>query len=246
MSKPIIGITTFQMKRGQVIPRTMLNEAYIRAVQAAGGIPLLVPVAVQSDQFEDLLAHMDGVLLTGGADIDPARYGARMHPEVTELEPDRDEMELNLVHRLVEKQMPFLAICRGIEVLNVALGGTLYTHISDQLPGALFHPCYSDLPRNLLSHTVEVAPESRLASLVGSGEVWVNSLHHQGIRDLAAGLQISAQANDGLVEGVEIPGHPFALGVQWHPEELVEQGSMLNLFKALVAASASQTVPTGG
>jgi putative glutamine amidotransferase len=246
MSKPVIGITTSQTNQGNAVPRTTVNEAYIRAVEAGGGIPVLLPSAIQADMLADLFQAVDGFLLTGGVDINPLRYGAPIHPEVTDLDLARDEMELMLVPRLVEASKPFLAICRGIEVINVALGGTLYTHISDQLPNALHHPCYvGDLPRNLLSHSIQVQAGSRLANLIGAGEVWVNSLHHQGLRDLAPDLVATAHAVDGLVEAVEIPDHPFALGVQWHPEELVDQGNMLNLFKALVGASSPETVEVG-
>jgi putative glutamine amidotransferase len=246
MSKPVIGITTNLSNQGYVVPRTTLNETYIRAVQAAGGIPVLLPSAIQADMFADLFQAVDGFLLTGGVDINPLRYGAPIHPAVTELDLARDEMELKLVPRLLEAGKPFLAICRGIEVINVALGGTLYTHISDQLPNALHHTCYiGDLPRNLLSHSVQVQAGSRLADLLGAGEVWVNSLHHQGLRDLAPGLVAIAHASDGLVEAVEVQGHPFALAVQWHPEELIDQDGMLNLFKALVSASSPETVEAG-
>jgi putative glutamine amidotransferase len=203
---------------------------------------VLIPVGIRPDQFDTLCTNLDGIVLTGGVDINPVLYGAPMHPEVTELDPARDETEIALANWLVKNEKPFLGICRGIEVMNVALGGTLYTHISDQLPQALFHPCYGDLPRNLLAHSVDVEAGTRLSSLIGEGQVWVNSLHHQGIRDLAPDLLAVAHAGDGLVEGVEIPGHPFAVGVQWHPEELVDHENMLNLFKALVGASSKQPV----
>jgi putative glutamine amidotransferase len=236
MTKPLIGITMFRVQQGN-FPRAALNQAYINAVQKAGGIPVLIPVGIPEGQFEELFARIDGVLLTGGVDIVPAHYRAPMHPQVTEVDPLRDEMEIALVPWLVKSQKPFFGICRGIEVINVALGGTLYTHISDQLPNALHHPCYPDLPRNLLAHTVSVEASSRLADILGNPQVWVNSLHHQGVKDLAPGLRATAFAPDGLVEGLEINDHPFGLAVQWHPEELIDQLHMLNLFQALVQAS---------
>lgn len=245
MSKPIIGITTFRMKQGNHVPRAVVNEAYITAIQMAGGIPLLIPVGIKTEQFDDLISGLDGVLLTGGEDLNPVRYGAPMHPEVTALDLERDDLEIALVEWLIQNEKPFLGICRGIEVINVALGGTLYTHISEQLPNALHHPCYGDLPRNLLSHSVHVQQGSRLGGLIGEGDVWVNSLHHQGIRDLGTGLTPVAHASDGLVEGVEYPNHPFALAVQWHPEELVAHENMLNLFKAFVKVSSRSPVQEG-
>lgn len=237
MSKPVIGVTAFRLDEDPTFPKAALNQAYITAVEKAGGIPLLIPVGVTTALLDDLMARLDGVLLTGGVDVNPAFYGAPMHPEVTELDLVRDEMEIALVKWMIKAKRPFLGICRGFEVINVALGGTLYTHISDQLAGALHHPCFG-LPRNLLSHSVEVKAGSRLASILGEGESWVNSLHHQGVRDLAPVLKVVAVAPDGLVEGLELEDHPFALGVQWHPEELIDQPKMLGLFQALVNASA--------
>lgn len=237
MSKPLIGITASQMKKDYYVPRAFLNQAYITAVARAGGIPILLPVGIGPANFDDLFARIDGVLLSGGEDMDPSTYGEPMHREVSDVNPPRDEMEIAMVRWLIEAKKPFLGICRGFEVLNVAMGGTLYTHISDQLPGALLHPCYPNLPRDLLSHSVEVKSGSKLAGLLGEGELWVNSLHHQGVDKVAEGLQATAHAPDGLVEGLELPEHPFGLAVQWHPEELRESPQMQNLFKSLVEAS---------
>ncbi len=236
MSKPVIGVTAFRLDEDPTFPKAALNQAYITAVEKAGGIPLLIPVGVTSALLDDLMARLDGVLLTGGVDVNPAYYGAPMHPEITELDLVRDEMEIALVKWMIKEKKPFLGICRGFEVINVALGGSLYTHISDQLEDALHHPCFG-LPRNLLSHSVEVEVGSRLATILGEGESWVNSLHHQGVRNLAPVLKAVAVAPDGLVEGLELEDHPFALGVQWHPEELIDQPKMLALFQALVNAS---------
>ena len=236
MKKPLIGITAFRHRQG-TLPRAALNQTYITAVQKAGGIPVLIPVGIPEDHFDDLFARLDGIIFTGGVDIVPGRYNAPMHPTVTEVDPLRDEMEIAMLQRLVKTEMPIFAICRGIEVINVALGGTLYTHISDQLPNALHHPNYGDLPRTLLAHSVQVESGSRLDDILGSSTVWVNSLHHQGVRDLAPGLRATAFAPDGLVEGLEIIDHPYGVAVQWHPEELIDQPPMLNLFQSLVKAS---------
>lgn len=204
---------------------------YIRAVERAGGLPVLLPFEVGRETASAFLQTIDGLLLTGGGDIAPAFTG-REGP-LREVLPQRDATEFLLVHRALTHGLPLLAICRGLQVLNVALGGTLYLHLPQELPG-LPH----DAPREQRHqpvHPVRIAPQSHLAQLVQTQELGVNSLHHQGIRDLAPGLQAVAWAPDGLVEAVELPDHPFALGLQWHPELLVEHDPrMLRLFQALV------------
>lgn len=239
MTNPLIGITTNQVVMGRMqVPRIALNTTYIRAVQKAGGIPVMIPIGIQSDDYDALLGAMDGVLFTGGVDINPALYGAPMHAQVTEVDLERDEMEVGMLKWVVENRKPFMGICRGVELVNVGLGGTLYTHLYDQLPNALYHTCYEgDLPRSFLAHPVRTEASSRLQQILGE-EPWVNSLHHQGIRTVGKGLRATAHSSDGLVEGIELEGHPFGVAVQWHPEELTHIEPMLNLFKTFVQASA--------
>jgi putative glutamine amidotransferase len=236
---PIIGITT---GRGKVDgnPTIRLGEAYVQAVLRAGGIPLLLPVG--NLPIDEILPHLDGLLLSGGGDIDPVLFGGEPHPKVYGIDRERDALELALVREAVRTKLPFLAICRGIQAVNVALGGTLYTDIYDQLPGALAHPWVEGAPRDHLAHTIQVMPGSRLAELLGGPQVWVNSLHHQGIRSVAAGLNPVAVAQDGLVEAVEVEGHPFGLSVQWHPEALPDLPAMQALFRGLVTASRQYQV----
>jgi putative glutamine amidotransferase len=238
MAKAIIGIGAGRVRTGQEIISAAVNQRYVEAIQKAGGIPLVIPVGITSSQFTALFSKLDGLLLTGGDDIDPLRYGSEMHPSVGGVDVLRDEMEIDLVKMLLQEKKPFLGICRGFEIINVALGGTLYTHIAEQLPNALHHPCYPDLPRDLFAHTVRIEDRSRLAQILGRTQVEVNSLHHQGIKTLAPGLTACAYAPDGLLEGFEIVDQPFALGVQWHPEELVHIPHMLALFEALVQAAS--------
>ena len=232
----VIGITTGRgVVDGNEIIR--LGEVYVQAVLRAGGAPLLLP-PVGKLPLETVLPRLDGLVLTGGGDIDPILFAGKPHPNVYGIDPERDEMEIALVNAAVRLGLPFLAICRGIQVVNVALGGTLYTDISDQLPGALAHPWQKGAPHDYFPHTVNVEMGSRLAKLLGTtAQVQVNSLHHQGIQRLADGLVCTATAPDGLIEAVEVTGHPFGLAVQWHPEWLPEVAPMQRLFQGLVAAA---------
>ncbi len=214
-----------------------MPDAYIEAIVRAGGNPVLVPVGYPIDHLPALRARLDGLLLTGGDDIDPALFGGQAHPKVSGIDAGRDRLEIALARMAVETEWPFLAICRGIQVMNVALGGTLYTHIKDQLPGALEHGLWDTHPRDYLAHKVRLQAGSRLESILGGPSAGVNSFHHQGVEKAAPGLAETAWAPDGLVEGVELPEHPFALGVQWHPECIPQQENQAALFRAFVEAA---------
>jgi putative glutamine amidotransferase len=215
-----------------------LGEKYVKAIVQAGGTPLLVPPDLPAAQRDALLSRLDGILLSGGGDIDPALYGMETTPKVTNISPARDSTEIWMLKAAASKGLPFLGICRGLQVINVALGGTLYTDIATQRPNAIKHDYYPESPRDLRPHTVAIEPESRLCRILGLTETPVNSLHHQGIRDLAEPLQPAAFAPDGLVESIELPEHPFGLGVQWHPEWLTAYAPMRALFRAFVEAAA--------
>jgi len=238
IAMPIIGITTYSTQNANGNPISAVAEHYIRAVLQAGGLPVLLPNALaDAPNFPNLYARLDGILLTGGGDIAPELYCAPMHPKVSGVEAERDALEMALVQALVRDGKPFLGVCRGLQALNVSLGGSLYTHIPEQVETDLRHDCYPELPRNYLAHPVRVEEGSRFASIVGEPLLQVNSLHHQAIRDLAAGLQPVAFAPDGLVEAVELPEHPFGLAVQWHPECLTNQPSSVRLFASFVQAA---------
>jgi putative glutamine amidotransferase len=212
-----------------------MGDPYVRALAGAGAMPILIPLVENEAGLRCAYHRLDGLLLAGGGDVDPTLYGESRHPATKYVTPERDRVEIALTRWALADAMPILAICRGIQVLNVAAGGTLYQDIADQLPGALKHDYHSDYPRSLTPHTVSLTPGSRLASLLIDPVTSVNSLHHQGIRHLAPGLSASAHSPDGLIEGVEHAEHPFALGVQWHPEELVGHDSrMRRLFEAFV------------
>lgn len=239
MSKrPLIGLTSYRLKseRGRVLDGLM--PPYAEAVQAAGGIPVLIPLTLENDDFQELCSRMDGIVLPGGGDIDPVHYGGDQNGKIYGITPDRDRVELGIARQLVDDDQPFLAICRGHQVLNVAQGGTLFEDILDQMDGADQHAYFDHPDRGHTPHTVEIMPDSWLAEIMGAQkERPVNSLHHQGIKDLGKDLIVSAVSPDGLAEGIEIPGHRFAVGVQWHPEEMqAHDTDMANLFKAFIDA----------
>jgi putative glutamine amidotransferase len=241
MASPFIGVTSNLIPGMDGKMRTVsLGEAYIQAVIQAGGIPVIVPVGIPKQALGDLFAGLDGLLFTGGGDIHPERFHGQAHPRVYGIDEHRDELEISLVLMAVETGKPFFGICRGIQVINVALGGSLYTDIADQAPGALRHDYFPDIPRDYLAHPVSVLPECKLAQIM-DGEIFeVNSLHHQGIDILSSALRPVAFSPDSLVEAVELPGHPFGLAVQWHPEWLQAHIAQRRLFQALVRAASER------
>lgn len=200
----------------------------------AGGVPVLIPSELDESDWMELYLRLDGILLSGGGDIAVERYNGLPHPRVDGVDEARDALEFGLLNSAIKEGKPFLGICRGSQVVNVGLGGTLYTHVEDQHPDALKHDYFPNFSRNRLSHPVRVDEGSRLAEIVGEPVLQVNSLHHQGIKDLAPRLKPIAYAPDGLIEAVELSDHPFGLAVQWHPEWLTDQQPTRNLFKAFV------------
>lgn len=225
--RPLIGITAYaepSVRWGAWdLPAAVLPLAYVRQVEEAGGRALLVPPS--EDGVEETLAVLDGLLLSGGADIDPAVYGQEPHPETTGTRPDRDRGELALLEAALERDLPVLAVCRGSQLLNVARGGDLVQH----LPEVVGDERHKHTPGAFADHEVEISPGSRLAGLVGVRAA-VKSHHHQGFGRVGEGLVGVAWADDGTLEGLEDPGRRFALGVLWHPEE----GRDAALFHALV------------
>jgi len=236
MPRSLIGITACHVTTNQGLPAVRILSAYVTAVINAGGAPILIPPDLDEDSWRTLLARLDGVLFSGGADIGLEHFDGEPHPAIV-VESDRDAIELPLLRAAVEADKPLLGICRGLQVMNVALGGTLFTHILDQLPGALQHDQAKGRERSFLAHPAQVEAGTRLADILGAAQVQVNSLHHQGIKDLAPGLIPAAYAPDGLIEGIELPGHRFALAVQWHPEWLTEHEEMMRLFRRFVEAA---------
>jgi putative glutamine amidotransferase len=236
--KPLIGITTYQSTNIHGHPTVMLMQSYINAVMQAGGVPVLIPSMIHNDGWDALYSRLDGILFSGGGDIGLEHSPGEPHPRITEADPERDSVEMKLVQASTSDGKPFLGICRGCQVLNVALGGTLYTHISDQLPNALDHSYPGNL-RTVLVHEVKIEEGTRIAEILGEPILKVNSLHHQGLKDIAPSLRVAGHAPDGLVEAVELPDHPFGLAVQWHPEWLTDQESTRNLFRKFIEAATN-------
>lgn len=198
----------------------------------------MITVWSDDSSLSALLPRLDGLVFTGGGDIDPERFNGKPHPKIYGISPERDEMEFALLSKALDSRKPFLAICRGIQVLNIAFGGDLYTHIQDQLQPSLKHDWYPKFSRDKLAHEVSLVSGSKLDEIFGAKQIRVNSLHHQGIARVGKGLKATAFAPDGLVEGLEVEGADFALGVQWHPECLPDDPGMQSLFKALITASS--------
>jgi putative glutamine amidotransferase len=239
MTLPVIGVTTYNQENKYGYPIAALMHKYIESVSEAGGAPVLIPSGLTAPAIRALLERLDGILFTGGGDIATEIFAGEPHPKVDGVDPGRDAVELPLAKAAVESGKPFLGICRGFQVINVAMGGTLFTDIADQKPAAIKHAYDSGTERTLLAHAVNVEAGSRLAEVLGEPVVVVNSLHHQGARDVPAGLKAVATAPDGLVEGLEVPGHPFGIAVQWHPEWLTDRPEARRLFRAFVEAAGA-------
>ena len=241
----LIGVTTSTTPddfTGSTPPRAWLNNAYLRAVQQAGGIPILLPPHVDEHALDALWSRLDGILLTGGGDIDPERFEEARHATVADVSDARDRLEIEVTERALHERRPLLAICRGIQVLNVALGGSLYQDIASETGSTIAHSQIG--PRDRPTHAVKVMGEgTRLGATLGALEVEVNSMHHQAIKRLGRGLREVAWAPDGIIEGIEMPDAPaLVLGVQWHPEELTAHHlAARNLFRTLVTAAESPT-----
>ena len=243
---PRIGVTGSVMVASIGTRRTFLNEPYVLAIREAGGLPLVVTPAHEGASLQELYELLDGLVLTGGEDVLPGRYGAReVHPTVQAV-PERDAMEFQLLDWALADGLPVLAICRWMQVLNVALGGSLYQDLPSERPGSGRHDqskLEPPVPRTRPSHAVSVVAGSALGDLVGYGELQVNSMHHQAVDALASSLRAIAHAPDGVVEGVEgdLSG-AFLVGVQWHPEELALGGDRASrqLFDGVAAAATKR------
>lgn len=238
---PVVGVTAGEhdARWGAWSARAvLLTSAYVRAVEAAGGVPVVLPPAPGA--APRLVGRLDALILTGGADVDPARYGQTPHPETRVADPARDRFELELAAAASDAGLPLLAVCRGAQVLNVARGGTLHQHLPDR-DGEVEHAA---APGSYGRHRVRIEPGSRVGGAMGGAvEAVVPTHHHQGVDRPGTGLHPSAWADDGTVEALEDPTAPFLVGIQWHPE----QGEDMSLFAALVrAAEGGSGGVTGG
>ena len=238
--RPLIGITTHRRDSdvGQHDLLALMPQ-YVDSVRHNGGLPVMLPLGLAEDELHELFDRLDGLVISGGGDMQPDLCGAEPHPSIYGIDPDRDRIELNLVRWAVADEKPFLGICRGAQVMNVALGGSLYGDIAAHAPNnPLKHNWFPGFPRNMLAHPIAVAEETRLAQILGAPLMEVNSLHHQSIKEAAPTVEVTAHAPDGIIEAIEVPGHRFALGVQWHPEWLQDQPAMRALFVELVKAAS--------
>jgi putative glutamine amidotransferase len=232
--RPLIGITLDDEHERPGVH--VLRDDYVRSVEQAGAIPMIVPPSTP-DHAGDILDRLDGLLLSGGVDIDPALFGQAPHPDLRRVDRRRDDLELALTREALERDLPVLAICRGIQVLNVACGGTLVQHLPSVVPGSERHD--RPEPRTGRVHGVDVQPATRLHQILGADTFPVNSFHHQAVDDLGQGLRkVATCTEDGVVEGVEMPGRRFVVGVQWHPETFWDADDS---FQALFDAHAEAT-----
>lgn len=243
--RPTIGVTTQSLQAIDGIPpglpnSVVMNQRYYEAVAAAGGAPLLIPLLDDEDALRGAYEACSGILIPGGVDMDPATYGEAPHEKLGRIDPARDRVELQLTRWAVEDRKPLLGLCRGLQVINVAAGGSLYQDLDAQLEGAIKHDYFPNygFERDHLSHEVAVAPASRLRSLVDLEQLPVNSMHHQGVKQLGTGLRACAVASDGLIEAVESTGGHWMVGVQWHPEVFdADDPHTRDLFRGFVEAA---------
>jgi len=245
--RPLIGISCSELRRRESVRQTPEGEppreelglglTYVKAVQRGGGIPVVLP-PLEPKVVDELLDGLAGLCLSGGPDLDPARYRRRPHPHLGPTEPEVDRFELALARRADARQLPLLAICRGAQVLNVARGGALHQHLPDLAHDQGEHVEHRQTDAaEVASHSVAVEPGTALHQLLGATELQVNSFHHQAVARLGRGLSASAHAPDGVIEGLEASDHPFAFGVQWHAECLVDRPEQLRLFEAVTQAA---------
>lgn len=246
MTRPLIGIPGQTLQAIDDIPAGLphswvMNSRYFMAAAEAGGLPMLVPLfADDEDTLRGTFDRLDGLLLAGGVDLDPASFGEPPHPNLGNTDAARDRVELRLARWAIEERKPVLGLCRGHQVLNVALGGTLWQDIGAQVPEAIKHDYFptAGYARDYLAHDVALTPGSRLFAAFQTPRVAVNSMHHQAVKQLAPALQVSARSSDGLIEAVESGTDHFLVGVQWHPEvfEHADQRTR-RLFQSFIAAA---------
>ena len=244
--RPLIGVTTSELRPGELAtlrrhgepphPEMALGIPYVRAVEAAGGVPVVMP-PLALEGVPSLVSRLDGLVLSGGPDLTPSAYDQHPHAQLGSTEPRLDAFEYATVKEGLSRGLPVLGICRGAQALNVACGGTLHQHLPDVVGEQIAHR-QSEVGKRP-THSVDVVRGTRLAGLVGSGRLRVNSFHHQAVDQVGRGLRVSARAPDGTVEAIEDPRHDFVVGVQWHAETLVGREAHRALFEELVSVAAA-------
>jgi putative glutamine amidotransferase len=246
--RAVVGVPTQTLQTlggvsAQIPPSWVMSQRYVQSLTEAGAIPWLIPL-VDDEALRGVYEELDGVFLPGGADIDPASYGTDPHPLCDKTDPARDRVELLLAKWALEDGKPMLGVCRGMQLINIAAGGTLYQDIREQLSGSIKHDYFpfgdERYERDYLAHEVKIEPNARVARFLGAGSVRVNSMHHQGIRDVGRGLRVTAVAPDGLIEGLESDNGHYVVAVQWHPEALAQDKGMRALFRDFVAEAEGE------
>ncbi|MBN1580476.1 MAG: gamma-glutamyl-gamma-aminobutyrate hydrolase family protein, partial [Anaerolineae bacterium] len=235
LQSPIIGVIAHKIRPGQDGSKPIDGQYgdYCRSLALAGGAPVLIPLDLDERAYRTIYEQLDGILFPGGVDVAPRLYHQEPLPQLGRVDDALDKTELLLARWALAEHIPVLGICRGIQLLNVAAGGSLYQDIPAQIPQALSHAC----PDTPSAHQVDIEPGTRLADALGTLSCWTNSRHHQAIKDVAPGFTVTAHASDGTIEGIEIVDAPFFVGVQWHPENLAPTDTqMLGLFQAFVHA----------
>lgn len=235
MKKPVIGILTHPETEDLVHPTNYIGDRYIASIEKAGGLPVLLPIVDDIDCMQQYIALCDGILVPGGIDVNPLCYKENPSMKIGATDLAFDRWELHVIKQAEEKRLPILGICRGIQILNVYRGGTLWQDLHEECPAAFQH-VQKEMKRESVSHEVFIDENSHLHTLFGSN-LMVNSFHHQAVKDLGRGLVVSAKASDGTVEAIEAVDYPYMLGVQWHPEAFVfKDESMMALFRDFIEA----------
>ncbi len=245
-ARPIVGIATQTLEAvpGKLPPCWIMGQRYVRVLTSIGAVPWLIPLLQGEEATLRLIYEsLDALFLTGGVDVDPSQYGEPRHTSCDRSDPARDWTEMTLIRWALADKKPILGVCRGIQIINVACGGSLYQHLAEQYPDSIKHdyfPTAESPARDYLAHSVTVKPTTRLHRSLGEAELLVNSMHHQGIKQLAPGLRASAFAPDGLIEGLESANGHYLVAVQWHPEELAEtHQSQRRLFTDFLDAAGA-------
>jgi len=236
---PLVGLPTLAIPPGPKPPRFGINQSYVRALVAAGCAPVLIPVLDDDERLRAIYERLDGIVLPGGADIAPGEYHEEPIGDLNVVEAARDRTELMLARWAFDDDLPVLGICRGQQVLNVALGGSLWQDLRYQAVTSVEHSDADGRARNALTHRVRLDPDSRLAQLIDETDIQVNSLHHQAVKTIAPQLRVTGKSDDGVIEALESSDRRFVIAVQWHPEEIDELGWVRRLFQGF--ARAAQT-----
>jgi putative glutamine amidotransferase len=235
---PLIGLPTLAIPPGPKPPRFGINQSYVRALTAAGCAPVLIPILDDEDRLRAIYDRLDGIVFPGGADVAPQEYGEAPIDNLNIIEAPRDRTELTLARWAFADDLPTLGICRGQQLLNVALGGTLYQDLRYQGVTTVEHSDADGRARNALLHRVRLDPGSRLAQLIDETSIEVNSLHHQAVKSVAPRLKVTGTSDDGVIESLESDDRRFLIAVQWHPEEIDDLPWVQRLFAGFANAAA--------